>query len=365
MSQHDYDIANAAGAGIRADINAALAALVSLNSGATEPATKFAYQWWADTTSGLLKRRNAANNAWISVMSLSAGLIVGADVEAFHGYASQAEAEAGAENTKIMTALRVAQAIAALGGGGGSTEPPGAYQPYAGVTLPSGYLWCDGAAVSRATYAALYGALVASSAVTLTIASPCVVSWTAHPLVANDPVKFATTGALPTGLVAGTTYYVKSPATDSFNVSATPGGAAINTSGTQSGTHTAIHAPHGDGDGSTTFNTPDLRGRSPVGRDDLGGTAANRVTAAGSGINGNVPGAPGGAETVSLTSAQNGAHTHTTTCVNLGGNTYGLAPAGKSLASAQSTAVTSSSSGSGTAHQNMQPSIIAKYIIKT
>lgn len=47
-----------------------------------------------------------------------------------------------------------------------------------------------------------------SSAATITIAAPGVVSWTAHGLLAGTPVKFSTTGALPTGLTAGTTYYV-------------------------------------------------------------------------------------------------------------------------------------------------------------
>src|SRR3972149_3827960 len=77
-----------------------------------------------------------------------------------------------------------------------------------------------------------------SATVTMTIAAPCEVSQVAHGYAANAPVKFATTGALPTGLVAGTTYYVKSPVADTFNVSATAGGAAITTTGTQSGVHT-------------------------------------------------------------------------------------------------------------------------------
>jgi hypothetical protein len=83
-----------------------------------------------------------------------------------------------------------------------------------------------------------------SQTVTITIASPGVVTWTAHGLAAGTPVAFSTTGALPTGLTAGTVYYVKSPATDSFSVSATVSGSAINTSGTQSGTHTAVSNPN-------------------------------------------------------------------------------------------------------------------------
>jgi hypothetical protein len=71
MAQHDYVIANQSGAAFRADLNNALAAIVSQNSGAAEPSTTYAYQWWADTTTGLLKIRNAANNAWITVGTLA------------------------------------------------------------------------------------------------------------------------------------------------------------------------------------------------------------------------------------------------------------------------------------------------------
>jgi hypothetical protein len=71
MAQHDMNLANADGATFRADANNALAALVSQNSGATEPATTFAYQLWADTTLGLLKIRNAANSAWVTVGTLA------------------------------------------------------------------------------------------------------------------------------------------------------------------------------------------------------------------------------------------------------------------------------------------------------
>lgn len=77
---------------------------------------------------------------------------------------------------------------------------------------------------------------------TVTIASPAVFSYTAHGLAAGDKVTFTTTGALPTGLAANTTYYVIATglAADTFRVSATDGGAAINTSGAQSGTHSIV-----------------------------------------------------------------------------------------------------------------------------
>ena len=70
MAQHDYSIANQSGLALRQDLNNALAAIVSQNSGATEPSTTYAYQWWADTTAGLLKQRNAANTAWVTIGTL-------------------------------------------------------------------------------------------------------------------------------------------------------------------------------------------------------------------------------------------------------------------------------------------------------
>jgi hypothetical protein len=84
--QHDYDLANASGAAFRSDANDALNAIVTLNSGATTPATTFARMFWADTTTGLLKIRNAANTDWVTV-----GLMASANlglVPNLHGYIS-------------------------------------------------------------------------------------------------------------------------------------------------------------------------------------------------------------------------------------------------------------------------------------
>lgn len=75
MSQHDMNLANAAGASFRSDLNDALAALVGNNSGSSAPSTTFSYQFWADTTTGLLKIRNAANSAWVTVGTLASTLL--------------------------------------------------------------------------------------------------------------------------------------------------------------------------------------------------------------------------------------------------------------------------------------------------
>ena len=84
-----------------------------------------------------------------------------------------------------------------------------------------------------------------SGNVTISIASPAVVTWDNHGHVAGAGIVFSTTGALPTGLVAGTRYYIISTglASGSFQLSATIGGAAINTSGSQSGTHSVTTPP--------------------------------------------------------------------------------------------------------------------------
>ena len=67
MAQHDYNIANQTGANFRADLNNALSAISSNNSGSSEPSTMYAYEWWIDTSSNVLKLRNSSNNAWITM----------------------------------------------------------------------------------------------------------------------------------------------------------------------------------------------------------------------------------------------------------------------------------------------------------
>ena len=78
MSTHDYVIANASGSAVRSDINNVLAAIVSNNSSSSEPSTKYAYMLWADTTNNLIKLRNSANNAWITLFTTTGGLSISA-----------------------------------------------------------------------------------------------------------------------------------------------------------------------------------------------------------------------------------------------------------------------------------------------
>jgi hypothetical protein len=87
------------------------------------------------------------------------------------------------------------------------------------------------------------GTTIASSAtVTITNASPAVITWTNHGLTSDDVVRFTTTGTLPSGLVVGTSYYVIPLTVNTFKVCLASGGkngTAINTSSAGSGTHTA------------------------------------------------------------------------------------------------------------------------------
>ena len=78
--------------------------------------------------------------------------------------------------------------------------------------------------------------------VTISIATPGVITLVGHGRPVGSPVRFATTGALPTGLTAGVTYYIIAGGytADAFEVATSIGGTAVNTSGTQSGVQTMI-----------------------------------------------------------------------------------------------------------------------------
>lgn len=153
---------------------------------------------------------------------------------------------------------------------------------------------------------------------------------------------------------------------------------------------TAIGITWGGGDGSTTFNLPDFRGRLRAGRDDMGGTPANRLTTAGSGVNGIALGAVGGAQNVTLTSGQipalipNSAFSSSSSTTVAPGGTAIVLTDGNNIVvgSGASTAVyPTSSTGSlgtstttnttvsinpsgGSSHNNVQPSAVTNSIIR-
>jgi len=145
-----------------------------------------------------------------------------------------------------------------------------------------------------------------------------------------------------------------------------------------------VGTAYGSGDGSTTFNIPDLRGRVIAGKDDMGGSAASRLTSGGSGITGTTLGATGGAEIHALTIAELPAHTHANTLTDPGhvhgevtpvpgGGATNSCPTGVSATTANifntltaqtGIILTNASVGSGNAHNIAQPTIICNYIIR-
>ena len=137
---------------------------------------------------------------------------------------------------------------------------------------------------------------------------------------------------------------------------------------TYSGLFSAIGTTYGSGDGSTTFTLPDLRGRTVAGQDNMGGTSADRLTNQTGGLNGDTLGATGGSETHTLTEAELAAHSHslgTNGRVQVG-NDNGEAYSGKWVSGSGSTITYSTEeTGSDTAHNNVQPTIVLNYIIKT
>ena len=124
----------------------------------------------------------------------------------------------------------------------------------------------------------------------------------------------------------------------------------------------AISTAFGAGDGSTTFNVPDCRGRVPAGKDNMGGTAASRLTTAGSGVDGATLGASGGAQTHTLTTNQIPSHTHNYVG---GANAAGTGTVGAAGQSANGYVMATQGAGSDQAHNNTQPTIVTNYIIKT
>ncbi len=132
MPTHDYIIDDQTTPQFRSDLNNALSAIVSNNSSATEPADTFANMWWVDTANNYLKIRDENDAAWIIVAemdvtnsrikhitnSITAATTAGIDIFNSSGtkiidlqVASQATAEAGTNNTELMTPLRSKQLV--------------------------------------------------------------------------------------------------------------------------------------------------------------------------------------------------------------------------------------------------------------
>lgn len=116
-----------------------------------------------------------------------------------------------------------------------------------------------------------------------------------------------------------------------------------------------IGTTFGVGDGSTTFNLPDLRGRTPLGQDNMGGASANRVTNA----QADSIGGSAGTENHTLTVGQIPSHVH-----GIGTTSSTGAPRPTTSPDATSNPVNTGSTGGGGAHNNVQPYLTTNYIVK-
>jgi microcystin-dependent protein len=128
----------------------------------------------------------------------------------------------------------------------------------------------------------------------------------------------------------------------------------------------------GAGDGSTTFNVPDLRGRGIFGQDNMGGSAANRITVAGSGISGTTLGAVGGDEHMQQHNhgISDSGHVHlgttntSTTNVQSGGGSNNLMQSPTTgFTTNATTNITINNMGAG-ASQNIPPMMVMPYILR-
>lgn len=277
------------------------------------------------------------------------GVYVGAVVGEPSGFSWEASVDAKSADLESRLARIEANAESTFWG-----IPTGSYLYVAGRNAPAGTLKCDGSSYAISSYGNLAAYLRQKiGTFTVSVASPATFTLTSHGLVPGDRVYLTTAGALPTGLTQLTVYYVIAAGltANTFQLSATAGGAAINTSGSQSGSHTLFFSPYESGAvSSVNFKVPD-NGEYVLVSQKFGSAEFGAV---GQGF---------GAKTHTLTNNEMPSHTHsvnnqrTEQWVVNGGSQYGLI-------TWQTGASTGSTGGNG-AHNNVQPSRTALLVIKT
>jgi hypothetical protein len=112
MAQSNYNVPNDSAPAVRAQLNTVFGSVASNNSGTTAPGTTFAYQWWYDTTTDILKMRNAADSGWIDVAEFDQG--TGEVILTGVPQLTQLQAEDDeSEVFGVVSGERLAQAVAA------------------------------------------------------------------------------------------------------------------------------------------------------------------------------------------------------------------------------------------------------------
>ena len=221
-----------------------------------------------------------------------------------------------------------------------------------------------------------YGGVTLSNSVTGTgsmvlSASP---TFTGSPLTptqspSSNNTTIASTAYVDAGIAAITTVPTGTVLPYAGSTTAPTGFLMANGQAVSRSTYSALFAvtstTFGVGDGSTTFNVPDLRGRAVFGDDSMGSTAANRLGSNSStgGISGTASrGTAGGAQNHTLITAEMPAHTHSVPAQIVGGSDIG--GSGAYLAAGLINNGTSTSTGGGGAHNNTPPALVMNFIIK-
>jgi len=239
--------------------------------------------------------------------------------------------------------------------------PTGAILPTVRTTAPPLFLLCDGSEANPTTFEGLFDEVLSNltdwglgtaTGVFTADSGTDLLTLTAHGFSLNDVVHLQNAGgALPAGLFALTKYFVVTPLVNTFAVALTPGGVPVDFTTNGTGVH-SVHA---------TFVLPDLRGRIPLGADNMGGPSANRITA----TQADNLGQGAGSEVHQLTIAELANHLHSTPFVSISCQRVGGCETPGVNTSTIAGATNTGSTGGDTPHPNVQPYQTFNYIIKT